>query len=483
MTSKTWAAGTVIDSPWLQEVNDTVYTIRSTTNILRYIPATEWAAILDGTSTTDLSDYINAAGSTKVRYFPSGTYPIGKPLVYYTQQRWYGDGVASIIKALPALASATIPTITTVTHAVTLDKPPMVYNPTAIDFYNIENLFLNGNSQDVYGVYFVENFHGTHKNLLIASTLGRPYTNIRGQSITHTNCSYYLCGDGVVTYDNTGFIFHGCGFERLASTWFYDQRQPSAFSKGGVRLEDCWFESDSTHRPTSGFLRMSGRRNFVDIHCALDFTATTEEWFRANDTTDTRTVDGLSMGAAACTGADITGNVATGTMLCVIQAGSTNNRIKGAFTASKVTDNGVGNTFDLSSNLATAVQHVTGRFQVRDGGATPSTTAANYVIDCDYNAGTRTIRLLGSTGNTITNPSGNLTWTSALASTFTATSGAMNFNATTNYVFNTTGGALIVPRMTTAQKTALTGINGMVVYDSTLNKFQGYEAGAWTSLI
>ena len=46
-----------------------------------------------------------------------------------------------------------------------------------------------------------------------------------------------------------------------------------------------------------------------------------------------------------------------------------------------------------------------------------------------------------------------------------------------------TTGALLVPRMTTGQKAALTAINGMIVYDSTLNKFQGYENGAWVSFI
>jgi hypothetical protein len=42
-----------------------------------------------------------------------------------------------------------------------------------------------------------------------------------------------------------------------------------------------------------------------------------------------------------------------------------------------------------------------------------------------------------------------------------------------------TTAALLVPRMTTAQKNALTGVNGMLVYDSTLNLFQGYQGGAW----
>lgn len=40
---------------------------------------------------------------------------------------------------------------------------------------------------------------------------------------------------------------------------------------------------------------------------------------------------------------------------------------------------------------------------------------------------------------------------------------------------------LLIPRLTTTQKTNLTAVNGMIVYDSTLNKFQGYENSEWTS--
>lgn len=56
-----------------------------------------------------------------------------------------------------------------------------------------------------------------------------------------------------------------------------------------------------------------------------------------------------------------------------------------------------------------------------------------------------------------------------------ATSAALDIGGTT--------GALLIPRLTTTQKNALTAVNGMVCYDSTLNKFQGYENGAWTNLI
>jgi hypothetical protein len=44
-------------------------------------------------------------------------------------------------------------------------------------------------------------------------------------------------------------------------------------------------------------------------------------------------------------------------------------------------------------------------------------------------------------------------------------------------------GTIQLKSYTTTEKNALTAINGMIVYDSTLGKFQGYEAGAWVSLI
>ena len=48
---------------------------------------------------------------------------------------------------------------------------------------------------------------------------------------------------------------------------------------------------------------------------------------------------------------------------------------------------------------------------------------------------------------------------------------------------SSTTGALLLPRMTTAQRDALTGVNGMMIYNSSLNKSQSYENGAWASLI
>lgn len=55
----------------------------------------------------------------------------------------------------------------------------------------------------------------------------------------------------------------------------------------------------------------------------------------------------------------------------------------------------------------------------------------------------------------------------------TSPQGALDVSSTT--------GALIVPRMTTAQRDALAAVNGMIVYNTSTNQFNFYEAGAWAT--
>lgn len=53
-----------------------------------------------------------------------------------------------------------------------------------------------------------------------------------------------------------------------------------------------------------------------------------------------------------------------------------------------------------------------------------------------------------------------------------ATSAVLDITSTT--------GALLVPRMTTTQRDALTAVNGMIVYNTTTNAFNFYENSGWT---
>lgn len=54
--------------------------------------------------------------------------------------------------------------------------------------------------------------------------------------------------------------------------------------------------------------------------------------------------------------------------------------------------------------------------------------------------------------------------------------------ASTILDLQSTTGALLVPRMSTTDKTSLTATDGMIVYDTTLLELDGYINGAWTSL-
>jgi len=48
---------------------------------------------------------------------------------------------------------------------------------------------------------------------------------------------------------------------------------------------------------------------------------------------------------------------------------------------------------------------------------------------------------------------------------------------------SSTTGALLLPRMTTAQEGALTAANGMIIYNTSTNKVRVYEGGAWANVI
>jgi hypothetical protein len=41
---------------------------------------------------------------------------------------------------------------------------------------------------------------------------------------------------------------------------------------------------------------------------------------------------------------------------------------------------------------------------------------------------------------------------------------------------------IVAQSLTTTQRTSLTGVNGMIIYNSTLSKLQAYAGGAWVSL-
>lgn len=55
--------------------------------------------------------------------------------------------------------------------------------------------------------------------------------------------------------------------------------------------------------------------------------------------------------------------------------------------------------------------------------------------------------------------------------------------ANTSVALGVSGGAFLAPSFDNAGEAALVGVNGMIIYNTDLNKFRGYENGAWSNLI
>lgn len=60
--------------------------------------------------------------------------------------------------------------------------------------------------------------------------------------------------------------------------------------------------------------------------------------------------------------------------------------------------------------------------------------------------------------------------------------GIQDPNTSAKLEISSTVGSLLVPRMTTTQRDALTAANGMIIYNTTANQMQGYINGAWAAM-
>lgn len=60
--------------------------------------------------------------------------------------------------------------------------------------------------------------------------------------------------------------------------------------------------------------------------------------------------------------------------------------------------------------------------------------------------------------------------------------GTTSIDVSAKLEISSTTGALLLPRMTTAQRDALTAVNGMLIYNSNTNKIEGYENGSWVDI-
>ena len=236
---------------------------------------------------------------------------------------------------------------------ISVDKPPILYNPNPIQWWEMHNLWLDGNSEDVYSHILYGAYYGLQEKVVAYRCLAGAFTEIRTQVVHHDQCVAYQCG-GTTMFNWTNLTFTCCGFERTKnSTVAVDLRQPVGFNKGGVAFDDCWFEDeiedgggvDGTP-PSAGYLRVAGR------NCrgsGLTFATAGPLPIRAiwgmpeNNTT---TVFGVDMTSAPCLGGEFDINITSSNLFPEFSTGSNNNSIKGFWTAANGIDSGLGNQWD-----------------------------------------------------------------------------------------------------------------------------------------
>lgn len=107
-----------------------------------------------------------------------------------------------------------------------------------------------------------------------------------------------------------------------------------------------------------------------------------------------------------------------------------------------------------------------------------SVAVASHVADPDPH--TQYVKKVSSTDNAVTRFDGTAGEVQNSGVTIDDSNnmtvpGALTVSGTTSFIK--------IPSLTTTQRNALTAANGQVVYDSTLEKFYGYQNGAWTVLI
>lgn len=131
------------------------------------------------------------------------------------------------------------------------------------------------------------------------------------------------------------------------------------------------------------------------------------------------------------------------------------------------------------------------------GGATPGAAIVNGAAPglSVYNGGSDAYNIVADAGSgvSIQNPGAGVSLLNVQNHQFTFMDSTTDtpylqgslsgITAFTGLTITTTTGALTLPRMSTADRDALTAVNGMEIYNSDTDKFQSYENSAWVDAI
>jgi hypothetical protein len=179
---------------------------------------------------------------------------------------------------------------------------------------------------------------------------------------------------------------------------------------------------------------------------------------------------GASITATAHTGATFsaTGNITGGNI----------------FTAGLITATGNVTGGNLRTvGQVSATGNITGSFFVGNGSLLTGIAASGY-------GNANVVTLLASYGSNTISTTGNVTAGNFIGNVVGGGAGTPTISSTTNLDLSAVsavrvigGGTFRLPGLTTAQIANTIAANGDMIYNSSVNKFQGYENGAWANII
>ncbi|MES2765465.1 MAG: hypothetical protein V4642_06345 [Bacteroidota bacterium] len=146
-------------------------------------------------------------------------------------------------------------------------------------------------------------------------------------------------------------------------------------------------------------------------------------------------------------------------------------------------ENNLSSSVSTETNRATNVENglrtdVNTATSVNNSQATAITANANAITAETNRATAAEATKWGNTGNAGTNAGTNFIGTTDNIDLVAKTNNQerLRIKSSGQVEINTTTGSLLMPRLTTAQRDALTPVAGMTIYNATTNKFQGYVA-------
>lgn len=353
--------------------------------VVPYLLPQWWGALADGVNDDGpaIQMAVDSASSIKsLVYLIPGIYGTNQSINLKTQVVLAGAGKSITSIKMLSVPTGSTPSVDLSTYATTvLAKHPVLYNGSAIDWFTIRDLKIDCNDLDVYGIRLQENYHGTMENVMVFNSYNYAYFNVRGQAIKHDNCQFYNCRKGVVGINCSIMGFNGCGYEHIGGDYVTYFATP--VNKGGVSYRDCWFEahpSDANYQVQQAWIKASGRNNSArNIYFSYG-GATAERMIECNGTGESINLDGINVTANPSCNGDFRGiNDASSLHYLQINTGAAANRFNGAFSMTKITDNGTHSDFDVIDSGIDFVKHYK-RFEIR---STLGVGAYDYALKMD----------------------------------------------------------------------------------------------------